>query len=75
MDISIIKKPQTIYTKEFVSKEVNWLKEDIQDMMSDWEYAMLDIGRDAPVPVPVKNRLEKFLVKLENLQNLINNIH
>ena len=73
--IAIIKKPQTIYTREFVSKEVNWLKEDIQDMMSDWEYAMLDIGRDAPVPVPVKNRLEKFLVKLENLQDLINKIY
>ena len=73
--IAILKKSQTIYTKEFVAKEVNWLKEDIQDMMSDWEYAMLDIGTDAPVPVPVKSRLEKFIIKLENLQDLINKIY
>jgi len=73
--MDIIKKPQTAYTKEFVSIEVNWLKEDIQDMISDWEYAMLDIGKDAPVPVPVKGRLDKFLVKLENLQDLINKIY
>ena len=53
---------------------MNWLKEDIQDMISDWEYAMLDIGTDAPVPVPVQNRLNKFLIKLENLQDLINKI-
>ena len=68
------KKTMTIYTKEFVAKEVNWLKNDIEEMMEDWNYAMLDIGRDAPVPVPVKSRLEKFIVKLENLQNLIKNI-
>ena len=73
--IAIIQKPSMIYTKEFVSKEVNWLKEDIQDMISDWEYAMLDIGTDAPVPVPVQNRLNKFLIKLENLQDLINKIY
>ena len=73
--IVLINKPPMIYTKEFVSKEVNWLKEDIQDMISDWEYAMLDIGRDAPVPVPVKRRLEKFIIKLENLQDLINKIY
>ena len=69
------KKPITIYTKEFVAKEVNWLKKDIQEMIDDWDYAMLDIGRDAPVPVPVKSRLEKFIVKLENLQDLINKIY
>ena len=73
--IAIIQKPSMIYTKEFVSKEMNWLKEDIQDMISDWEYAMLDIGTDAPVPVPVKRRLEKFIIKLENLQDLINKIY
>ena len=69
------KKSTTIYTKEFVSKEVNWLKKDIDEMINDWDYAMLDIGRDAPVPVPVKSRLEKFIVKLENLQDLINKIY
>ena len=47
-----------IYTKEFVSKEVDWVKKDIEEMISDWQYAMLDIGKDAPVPVPVKSRLE-----------------
>ena len=44
-------------------------------MNSDWEYAMLDIGKDAPVPVPVKSRLDKFIIKLENLQDLINKIY
>ena len=68
------KKTMTIYTKEFVAKEVNWLKYDIEEMIEDWNYAMLDIGRDAPVPVPVRSRLEKFIVKLENLQNLIKSI-
>lgn len=68
------KKTMTIYTKEFVAKEVNWLKNDIEEMIEDWNYAMLDIGRDAPVPVPVRSRLEKFIVKLENLQNLIKSI-
>ena len=68
------KKSTTIYTKEFVAKEVNWLKNDIEEMIEDWNYAMLDIGRDAPVPVPVRSRLEKFIVKLENLQNLIKSI-
>ena len=68
------KKTMTIYTKEFVAKEVNWLKNDIEEMIEDWNYAMLDIGRDAPVPVPVRSRLEKFIVKLENLQYLINSI-
>ncbi len=43
-------------------------------MIEDWNYAMLDIGRDAPVPVPVRSRLEKFIVILENLQNLIKSI-
>ena len=69
------KKPITIYTKEFVAKEVNWLKKDIQEMIDDWDYAMLDIGRDSAVPVPVKSRLDKFIIKLENLQDLINNIY
>ena len=68
------KKTMTIYTKEFVAKEVNWLKNDIEEMIEDWNYAMLDRGRDAPVPVPVRSRLEKFIVKLENLQNLIKSI-
>ena len=68
------KKTMTIYTKEFVAKEVNWLKNNIEEMIEDWNYAMLDIGRDAPVPVPVRSRLEKFIVKLENLQNLIKSI-
>ena len=68
------KKTMTIYTKEFVAKEVNWLKNDIEEMIEDWNYAMLDIGRDAPVPVPVRSRVEKFIVKLENLQNLIKSI-
>ena len=69
------KKSDIIYTKEFVSKEVNWLMKDIEEMKDDWEYAMLDIGKDAPVPVPVKNRLDKFIIKLENLQDLINKIY
>ena len=69
------KKSDIIYTKEFVSKEVNWLMKDIEEMNSDWEYAMLDIGKDAPVPVPVKSRLDKFIIKLENLQDLINKIY
>ena len=68
------KKTMTIYTKEFVAKEVNWLKNDIEEMIEDWNYAMLDIGRDAPVLVPFRSRLEKFIVKLENLQNLIKSI-
>ena len=68
------KKTMTIYTKEFVAKEVNWLKNDIEEMIEDWNYAMLDIGRDAPVPVPVRSRWEKFIVKLENLQKLIKSI-
>ncbi len=62
-----------IYTKEFVSKEVDWVKKDIEEMISDWQYAMLDIGKDAPVPVPVKSRLEKTLNKLSNIQKLIKN--
>ena len=70
----MLKKNDIIYTKEFVAKEVNWLIKDIEEMNSDWEYAMLDIGKDAPVPVPVKNRLDKFIIKLENLQDLINKI-
>ena len=69
------KKSDIIYTKEFVAKEVNWLIKDIEEMNSDWEYAMLDIGKDAPVPVPVKSRLDKFIIKLENLQDLINKIY
>ena len=69
------KKSDIIYTKEFVSKEVNWLMKDIEEMKDDWEYAMLDIGKDAPVPVPVKSRLDKFIIKLENLQDLINKIY
>ena len=69
------KKSDIIYTKEFVSKEVNWLMKDIEEMKDDWEYAMLDIGKDVPVPVPVKNRLDKFIIKLENLQDLINKIY
>ena len=69
------KKRDIIYTKEFVSKEVNWLMKDIEEMKDDWEYAMLDIGKDVPVPVPVKNRLDKFIIKLENLQDLINKIY
>ena len=64
----MLKKNDIIYTKEFVAKEVNWLIKDIEEMNSDWEYAMLDIGKDAPVPVPVKS-------KLENLQDLINKIY
>ena len=71
----MLKKNDIIYTKEFVAKEVNWLIKDIEEMNSDWEYAMLDIGKDAPVPVPVKNRLDKFIIKLENLQDLINKIY
>ena len=69
------KQSTIIYTKEFVAKEVNWLKKDINEMKDDWEYAMLDIGKDAPVPVPVKSRLDKFIIKLENLQELINRIY
>lgn len=71
----MLKKNDIIYTKEFVAKEVNWLIKDIEEMNSDWEYAMLDIGKDAPVPVPVKSRLDKFIIKLENLQDLINKIY
>ena len=62
-----------IYTKEFVSKEVDWVKKDIEEMISDLQYAMLDIGKDAPVPVPVKSRLENTLNKLSNIQKLIKN--
>ena len=71
----MLKNNDIIYTKEFVAKEVNWLIKDIEEMNSDWEYAMLDIGKDAPVPVPVKSRLDKFIIKLENLQDLINKIY
>ena len=65
------KKSTIIYTKEFVSKEVNWLKKDIDEMIKDWDYAMLDIGKDAPVPVPVKSRLEKDPFPFFVVNNLI----
>ena len=49
------------YTKDFVAKEINWAKKDIEEAMSK-------------APVQVKDRLEKVLSKLSNVQELIKHI-
>ena len=51
---------KTICTKEFVAKEVFWIQEDLRDLIDEKEYNIKSV--------------EKVLVKLENLKELIKNI-
>ena len=51
---------KTICTKEFVAKEVFWIQKDLRDLIDEKEYNIKSV--------------EKVLVKLENLKELIKNI-
>ena len=51
---------KTICTKEFVAKEDLWIQMDLRDLIDEKEYNIKSV--------------EKVLVKLENLKELIKNI-
>tara|TARA_R110002020_G_scaffold115318_6_gene265198 strand:+ start:4659 stop:4832 length:174 start_codon:yes stop_codon:yes gene_type:complete len=56
----MLKENKTICTKEFVAKEVFWIQKDLRDLIDEKEYNIKSV--------------EKVLVKLENLKELIKNI-